>query len=208
MGRDAKARRTAAMAGRAVGGSLLVAILVALIVTLVSLINPLWAPTYEPSARVLVDFHGHDGQRMYLAGGNELRTEERLMLTEALMRAAASRPVAEEVGRRLRLATGPDEFLGRLTVEQGERENLIILTYGGTDRRQATRVVNAVARTSADLVSERRAAGRDVTAFVKEAKVPEGTLEHKPLRNGLFTLALVWALLSGGTLALVAVLRR
>ena len=129
------------------------------------------------------------------------------MLTEETMRAAGSRPVAERVIKRLGLRMTPDKLLADLTVER-DKMNVVVLTYEGANRKEATHVVNAVGELTSGLASKRSTASRSVTAAVHEASVPEMRPDPKPLKNGLLALVWAWALFAGIPLALVAVLRR
>jgi capsular polysaccharide biosynthesis protein len=191
----------AGMAARALGGALLIAVIAAIIVTLVSLVMFLREPIYEPTARVWV-------QRELLisppAPGPDTRLTE---TTPAMVRLAASRPVAEEARRSLRLQASSAELLENLEVRQVRGTTFIDLTYRGTDRKKATQTVNTLARVASQRLSE--AGRKNLTAVVwEEAQVPPAVPEPKPLRNGLLTLVGVWALYAGLTLTMLAVLRR
>ena len=192
----------AAMAARAVRGALLIAIIAAIIVTLVSLVMLfLREPIYEPTARVWVERDLRIGPP---APGPDSRLTE---TTPAMVRLAASRPVAEEAKRSFGLQAGSTELLENLKIERVQGTTFIDLTYRGTDRKKATQKVNILARVASERLSE--APGKNLTAVVwEEAQVPPTVPEPKPLRNGLLTLVGVWALYAGLTLAMVVVLRR
>ena len=158
----------------------------------------LWqTPTYEASAQVWVDQKQGD-QQSNLAGTVEgLQT---IILT--MIHAIDSRPVAEEAIRRLGLEMTPAELLDNLSIEQVESTSFIVLTYQGNDPVEATKIVNTVGQVSSELISERSAAGSQLTANVYEkAIVPESPVSPDPLRNGL--LAAVFGVMLGIGLALL-----
>ena len=195
----------AAMVARVVGGALLytlpIAIIAAIIVTLVSLAMFLREPIYEPTARVWVERDLRIGPP---APGPDKRLTE---TTPAMVRLAASRPVAKEARRSLGLQAGSTELLDNLEIERVRGTTFIDLTYRGTDRKKATQTVNTLARVASQRLSE--AGRKNLTAVVwEEAQVPPAVPEPKPLRNGLLTLVGVWALYAGLTLTMLAVLRR
>jgi capsular polysaccharide biosynthesis protein len=192
----------AAMVARTVGGALLIAIIAAIIVTLVSLAMFLREPTYEPTARVWVE-------RELLVSPPSPGPDSKLTeTTPAMVRLAASRPVAREARRSIGLQAGStDELRENLEIRRVPGTTFIDLTYRGTDRKKATQKVNTVAGVAAERLSE--AGGKNLMAAVwKEAQVPPAVPEPKPLRNGLLTLVGVWALYAGLTLAMLVVLRR
>ena len=191
----------AGMAARALGGALLIAVIAAIIVTLVSLVMFLREPIYEPTARVWVERDLRIGPP---APGPDTRLTE---TTPAMVRLAASRPVAEEARRSFGLQAGSAELLENLEIRRVRGTTFIDLTYRGTDRKKATQTVNTLARVASQRLSE--AGRKNLTAVVwEEAQVPPAVPEPKPLRNGLLTLVGVWALYAGLTLTMLAVLRR
>jgi capsular polysaccharide biosynthesis protein len=158
----------------------------------------LWqTPTYEASAQVWVDQKQGD-QQTNLAGTVEgLQT---IILT--MIHAIDSRPVAEEAIQRLDLKMTPAELLDKLTVEQVESTSFIVLTYEGNDPVEATKIVNTVGQVSSELISERSAAGSQLTANVYEKAIePESPVSPDPLRNGV--LAAVFGVMLGIGLALL-----
>jgi capsular polysaccharide biosynthesis protein len=124
-----------------------------------------------------------------------------------MVRLATSRPVAKEARRSLGLQAGSAELLDNLEIERVQDTTYIDLTYRDTDRKKAAQTVNALARVASERLSE--APGKNLTAVVwEEAQVPPAVPEPKPLRNGLLTLVVVWALYAGLTLTTLVVLRR
>jgi capsular polysaccharide biosynthesis protein len=158
----------------------------------------LWqTPTYEASAQVWVDQKQGD-QQTNLAGTVEgLQT---IILT--MIHAIDSRPVAQEAIQRLELDMTPAELLDNLSIEQVESTSFIVLTYRGHDRVEATKIVNTVGQVSSELISERSAAGSQLTANVyEEAMVPDSPVSPDPLRNGI--LAAIFGVMLGVGLALL-----
>jgi capsular polysaccharide biosynthesis protein len=191
----------AAMVVRAVGGALLIAIVAAIIVTLVSLAMFLREPIYEPTARVWVERDLRIGPP---APGPDTRLSE---TTPAMVRLAASRPVANEARQSLGLQASSDELLDNLEIRRVPDTTFMDLTYRGADRKMAAQTVNTFARVASERLSD--AVGKNLSAVVwEEAQVPPAVPEPKPLRNGLLTLVGVWALYAGLTLATLVVLRR
>jgi capsular polysaccharide biosynthesis protein len=158
-------------------------------------------PIYEPTARVWVE-------RELLISPPAPGPDKRLTeTTPAMVRLAASRPVAEETRRSLRLQASSAELLENLEVRRVRGTTFIDLTYRGTDRKKATQTVNTLAKVAAERLSE--AGTKNLAAVVwEEAQVPPAVPEPKPLRNGLLALVGVWALYAGLTLAMFVVLRR
>src|ERR687890_765389 len=194
----------AAMVARVVGGALLytlpIAIIAAIIVTLVSLAMFLREPIYEPTARVWVERDLRIGPP---APGPDTRLSE---TTPAMVRLAASRPVAKEARRSPGLQAGSAELLDNLEIERVQGTTFMDLTYRDTDRKKAAQTVNTLARVASERLSV--APGKNLTAVVwEEAQVPPAVPEPKPLRNGLLTLVGVWALYAGVTLTMLVVLR-
>jgi capsular polysaccharide biosynthesis protein len=188
----------AAMVARAAFGSLLIAAPAALIVTLVSLTFLLRGPTYAPSALLEVD----QGQESRHSGLSVPVPRPRTPFY--LVRA-----IAKEVIRRLGSGVSPEELLDNSTARHPRGTNRIRITYEDTDRKKATRLVNTLAEVASERISETSVAGKNLKATVhEEARVTRPIPDPKPLRNGLLTLVAVWTLCAGGTLALVAVLRR
>ena len=148
------------------------------------------APTYEASAQVWVAW----AQRTL-----EYRGEPP---TQEIMHTIGTRSVAQEATQRLGLQMDPDELLDNLTVEQVGNTSFIVLTYESTDPVKATKIVNTVGQVSSELISQRSAAGSQLTANVyEEAVVPESPISPDPLRNGL--LAAVFGVMLGIGLALL-----
>jgi hypothetical protein len=159
---------------------------------------PLAGPTYGPSALLEVD----QGQESRHSGLSVPVPRPRTPFY--LVRA-----IAKEVIRRLGSGVSPEELLDNSTARHPRGTNRIRITYEDTDRKKATRLVNTLAEVASERISETSVAGKNLKATVhEEARVTRPIPDPKPLRNGLLTLVAVWTLCAGGTLALVAVLRR
>src|SRR5215207_1259896 len=153
----------------------------------------LQTPTYEASALVLVD----EGSPAQGTGNGKIQlipnapTPKTLRaLTQTMIHAIDSRPVAQEAIQRLGLEMSAAELLDNLTIAQDAAPNFIRLTYEGTDPYKVKKIVDTVSEVSSELISE-RTVGSKITATVWEkAAVPESPVSPHPLRNGLLTLVI------------------
>jgi len=156
------------------------------------------APTYEAYAQVWVDQKQGTGNGKIQLLPNAPTPETLRALTQTVIHAIDSRPIAQEAIQRLGLQMEPAELLDNLTIEQVENTSFIVLTYEDTDPVRAQRIVNTVGQVSSELISERSAAGSNLTANVfEEAMVPECPESPQPLRNGLLTLVIGVVLCAG-----------
>jgi capsular polysaccharide biosynthesis protein len=160
------------------------------------------APTYEASAQVWVDVRspaqGTGNGKIQLIP-NAPAPEALRALTQTIIGAIDSRPVADEALYQLGIEMTSAELLDNLTIEQVENTSFIVLTYEDTDPYTAKQIVNTVGQVSSELISERSVAGSQLTANVyEEAVVPTTPVSPHPLRNGLLTLV-VGLLLCAGT---------
>ena len=156
------------------------------------------APTYEAYAQVWVDQKQRTGNGKIQLIPNAPTPETLRALTQTVIHAIDSRPIAQEAIQRLGLQMEPAELLDNLTIEQVENTSFIVLTYEDTDPVRAQRIVNTVGQVSSELISERSAAGSNLTANVfEEAMVPESPVSPQPLRNGLLTLVIGVVLCAG-----------
>jgi capsular polysaccharide biosynthesis protein len=180
------------IAARAAARAMVAVVLVAVAVTGASLWQP---PTYEASAQVRVDWQ-QEGQWKTLEFREPPPT---LMMIHAIDR----RPVAKEAIQRLELEMSPVELLDKLTVEQVENTTFIALRYEDTNAPRAQQIVNTVGEVFSEYISERSAAGSNITATVFEkAAIPYTPVSPHPLRNGLLTLVVGLALCAMLALAL------
>ena len=155
-------------------------------------------PEYVASTKLLVGQEQGNGVDTNLGGSiSGLQA-----LTQTMIIAIDTRPVADEAIRRLGLEISPDELLGNLTIEQIESSQFILLSYTATDPATATQVVNTVGQVSSERISEASATANNITATVYEkAEIPESPASPQPLRNGL--LAGAFGLMLGIGLALL-----
>jgi capsular polysaccharide biosynthesis protein len=173
-------------------GAITASLLVAAVVAMFSTTR---TPTYEATAVLTV------GQKELSDGKGGLiplapSPETLQQLIQMTMIAIDTRPVAEEVIRRLGLELSPDQLLNNLSIEQIESSGLIQLSYPDTDPVRAAKVANAVGRVSSDRVSVKmKNEANNMTANVWEkAEVPGTPASPKPLRNGLIALVVALAL--------------
>ena len=167
------------------------------------------APTYEASAQVWVDVRspaqGTGNGKIQLIP-NAPAPEALRALTRTIIGAIDSRPVADEALYQLGIEMTSAELLDNLTIEQVENTSFIVLTYEDTDPYTAKQIVNTVGQVSSELISERSAAGSNLTATVWEkAAVPATPVSPHPLRNGLLTLVIGLVLCVGTVAALPGV---
>jgi capsular polysaccharide biosynthesis protein len=95
-----------------------------------------------------------------------------------------SRPVAEEVVRRLELDITPDELLSNLGADRMGGSGVTRLTYEDTDPKRAQEIVNAAGRVSS----------RGPLLLSATEATPVGP---HPVRNGLLTFLAGLVLLGG-----------
>jgi capsular polysaccharide biosynthesis protein len=176
-----------------------VILLVVCVVVGVAVGASLWqTPTYQASALVIVGQEPGAAQDSNLAGS----VEGLQALTQTMIIAINTRPVAEEAIQRLGLDTSPDELLSNLTIEQVETSQFIQLSYTDNDPGRAEEVVNTVGQVSSERISNTSAAANNIKATVYERAItPESPVSPDPMRNGI--LAAVLGLMLGLGLALL-----
>lgn len=170
------------------------------VVVCVSLWQSLWqTPTYEASARVLVDFREYNDSRPRLIPNPAAPPPQLAQKVVPI----DSRPVAKEAIRRLRLRMSPNELLDNLTVQHVEPSRSIRsigLSYADIHPKRAEEVVNTVGRVAAERITEadveKLGGSTDLTATVDEATVPDTPASPQPLRNGLIALVVGLVLVS------------
>jgi capsular polysaccharide biosynthesis protein len=195
------------IARRAAAGAMVAVVLVAVAVSWGSYLQ---TPTYAASAQVLVGWQQGDQQTYVTRSGEEIQplppspsVEKLQELTQAMVYAIDSRPVAQEAIQRWELETTPDVLLDNLTVEQVEGTQFIVLTYEDSDPMRARQIANTVGEVSSKHISERSSPFR-ATVYEK-AMVSENPVSPHPLRNGLLTLVIGLALCAGTDAALPGV---
>jgi capsular polysaccharide biosynthesis protein len=180
---------------------------VALVVVVVTLVSLSQTPTYEATARVLVDLKPHHEPEEQLANlggsGEEIKTlpppgpDQLQQLAQMTMIAIDTRPVARDAIRRLGLEMSPSDLMDNLTVEQIEDTQFIRLGYRDTDAKRAQMVVNAVGQVSSERISASSASGNIVATLYDKVGIPLAPVSPKPWRNGLLTLVTGLALCAG-----------
>jgi capsular polysaccharide biosynthesis protein len=155
-------------------------------------------PEYVASTKVLVGQEQGTAQDSNL-GGSVTGLQA---LTQTMILYIDTRPVAEEAIQRLGLNISPDDVLNNLTIEQMEASQMLLLSYKGSDPKQAEQIVNTVGQVSSERISTSSVIASNIEANVAErAIVPEVPVSPQPLRNGL--LAAVFGLMLGTGLALL-----
>jgi capsular polysaccharide biosynthesis protein len=184
-----------------VGAGAVASVLVPVVVAVVGFMQP---PTYEASAEVRLSVPEHQEQsdeQLNLAGS----PEGLQALTLTLRYAVDSPPIAEEVIRRLGLQMEPTKLLSNLIVDR-VGVNSIFFTYEDKDSAAAAQIATTFGEVSSERISDTSVDGSRLTAtLVRKAAMPEDPASPHPIRNGLLTLAVGWALcVGGGFVALVA----
>jgi capsular polysaccharide biosynthesis protein len=159
----------------------------------------LQTPTYEASVHMLVSVRypaQGTGNGKIQPIPNAPPPETLQAITKTMIDTINSRPVAREVIQRLGLEMSEAELLDKLAAEQDAGTSFIRLTYEDNDPERAKQIVNTVSEVSSERISPIRAVGSEFTATVWEkAARPESTVSPTPLRNGILTLVMGWALI-------------
>ena len=127
-------------------------------------------PEYEASIKVLIGLKQEGDDPGNLAGD----VQGLQQITQTMTEAVGTRPIAEEVIRRLDLRMTPEQFLRQhLTVEQIAATQFIQVTFKDKDPRLAQQAANAVGDVFSERVAEVSPGASAVTATVWErAEVP------------------------------------
>jgi capsular polysaccharide biosynthesis protein len=166
-----------------------------LVAAVVYTVSATRTPTYEASAKVMVEDQKEQSYGKIHPIPNAPTHERVRQLIQTMTIVIDTHPVAEEVIRRLGLEVSPDQLLNNLSIEQIESSQFIQLSYTDTDPARSAQVVNTVGEVSSERISPMSAAGSNFTANVWEkAAVPESPASPKPLRNGLIALVVTLAL--------------
>src|SRR5215207_4059524 len=141
-------------------------------------------PVYEASIKILVGQERGITQDPNYAYGLQ-------QLTQTMVGAVSSRPVAKAVIRQENLQMTTEEFLSHLSAEQEPATQWIHVNYRDSSPERAARVANAVGEVFSKQVSEVSPSASGITATVWErAVVPDASVSPNPVRNGLLALAL------------------
>jgi capsular polysaccharide biosynthesis protein len=144
-------------------------------------------PVYEASIKILV------GQEQSSAGPVNLENDVQGLqqFTQTVTEIVPTRPVAEEVIRRLNLWTTPKEFLRNMSAERVTETQVVEVSYKDTDPERAQEVVNTIGEVFSEQVAEVSPSANAITATVWErAAVPDSPVSTNPLRNALLGLLL------------------
>src|SRR5215204_3505800 len=152
-------------------------------------------PIYEASTTILVGQERGITQDPNYAIGLQ-------QLTETMVGAVSSRPVAKAVIHQENLQMTTEEFLSQVSAEQEPNTQWIQVHYIDSSPERAQRLANAVGDVFSRKVSEVSSGTIAITATVWErAVVPDAPVTPNPVRNGLLALAL--GLIIGVGLALL-----
>jgi capsular exopolysaccharide synthesis family protein len=155
--------------------------------------------TYEASIKILIA--QEEGEAQPGALGPDVQGLQQVTQTMAV--AIDSRPVAEEVIRRLDLSISPQDLIGeRLSAEQVGTTQFIDVTYQDTDPRQAQRVANTIGDVFSQRVADTEVGNGFVTASIwQRAELPTAPASpNLPLNVGA---GMFLGLLLGTALALL-----
>lgn len=147
-------------------------------------------PGYEASIKMLV-VQEQQEQRSDVPANLESDVQGLQQFTQTVAEIVPTRPVAEEVIRRLELRATPEEFLRKVSAEQVGETQVVEVSYKDTDPERAQQVANAIGEVFSEQVSEVSPSASTITAAVwEEAAVPGSPVSTNPLRNGLLALVL------------------
>src|SRR5829696_1715065 len=140
-------------------------------------------PVYEASIKILVGQERGITQDPNYAIGLQ-------QLTETMVGAVSSRPVAKAVIHQENLQMTTEEFLSQVSAEQEPNTQWIQVHYIDSSPERAQRLANAVGDVFSRKVSEASSGTIAITATVWErAVVPDAPVTPNPVRNGLLALA-------------------
>jgi capsular polysaccharide biosynthesis protein len=152
-------------------------------------------PQYEASTKIIVGQGGKLTQDPVEEAGLQ-------SITDTLVVAVETRPVAEGVIRKLDLQRSPKEVLENMQAKRIGPTQFIEVTYTGTDPQRTQQVANGIGEVFSQQVAGVSPGPEDITASVWEpAVVPKSPVDPDPIRNGL--LALIAGLMLGIGLAVL-----
>lgn len=145
-------------------------------------------PMYEASIKILVG-QEQGGNTSNTSLGSEVDGLQKL--TQTMVEAVNSRPVAEEVIEQLGLGISSEDFLENLSAEQVNNTQFVQVNYRDSSPERAQQAVNTVGSTLSEQISEVSLSTYAITITVWEgAEVPDSPASPNPLRDGLFALVL------------------
>ncbi len=152
-------------------------------------------PKYDASIKIIVGQGGKLTQDPVAQAG---LTE----ITDTIVVAADTRPVAEGVIEELGLNKTPKEMLKDTSASRIGPTQFIEVTYSDTDPQRAQRVANTIGTVLSDKIGGLSPGSGAITASVWEtAVIPDSPEDPDPIRNGV--LAAIVGLLLGLGLALL-----
>lgn len=136
-------------------------------------------PQYETSTMILIGQERSDNE------APNVDVMGLQQLTQTMAEAVGTRPVAEEVIRRLDLPTTPEDLLREnLSVEQIGATQFIKVTYRDTDRERARQAADAVGDVFSERISDVSPSASAVTATVwEQASLPEDPVSPNLILN-------------------------
>ena len=144
-------------------------------------------PIYEAQITILIGQEQGDTAPGTLGGDVQGLRE----ITQTMTEAVNTRPVAEEVIRRLNLQESPEEFLGNLSAERVGETQFIEVAYRDPSSERARQIADTIGAVFSERVSEVSPSANSITATVwEEALAPESPVSPNPLRDGLLALVL------------------
>lgn len=148
----------------------------------------LQTPQYESSVKILIGQQQNAGNASNFAGD----VQGLQQITQTLVEAVDSRPLAESVIEQRDLQVTPQEFLEEdLTVEQIPDTQFVQVSYRNPNPEEARRVANTTGEVFSEQISDVSPDAGGITATVWEpAAVPDEPVSPNPVRNGSLALAL------------------
>jgi capsular polysaccharide biosynthesis protein len=144
-------------------------------------------PVYEASIKVLIG--QKPGSEVPINLGSDVSGLQQL--TQTMVEAVNTRPVAAEVIDRLDLRESPEEFLENLSVEQTATTQFIEVSYADANPERSKRIANTVGDVFSERVADASPTTNAITAKVWEPAVtPAAPVGPDPLRNGLLALVI------------------
>jgi capsular exopolysaccharide synthesis family protein len=144
-------------------------------------------PVYEASIKILIG-QEQNGEAVGNLGSDIAGLQD---LTQTMTEAVPTRPIAEEVIRRLDLQESPEEFLANLNVEQIAQTQFMEVSYTAPSPEEAQQIANTVGEVFSEQVSEVSANANAITATVWErAALSDSPASPKPVRDGILALIL------------------
>ena len=147
-------------------------------------------PVYEASIKILV---GQDKPIDRPFDSDQGALEGEIMglqqLTQTMVEAVGTRPVAEASIRRLGLQMSPDDLLENLNVEQVHSTQFVEVSYRDTDPERARLIADTIGAVATERISQISPSASIITAEVWEpAALPDDPVNPDPVQVGLVAL--------------------